>query len=31
MAIAARALDTVGPRWVNAIMQRQKIQPNDPR
>jgi NAD(P)-dependent dehydrogenase (short-subunit alcohol dehydrogenase family) len=22
MAIAARALDTVGPRWVNALMQR---------
>ena len=31
MAIAARALDTVSPRWVNAIMQRQNIQPNDPR
>lgn len=31
MAIAARALDTIGPRWVNAIMQRQNIQPNDPR
>ena len=28
MAIAARALDTFGPRWVNAIMQRQAIQPN---
>ena len=31
MAIAARALDTVSPRWVNAIMQRQNIQPNAPR
>ncbi len=31
MAIAARALDTIGPRWVNAIMQRQNIQPKDPR
>jgi NAD(P)-dependent dehydrogenase (short-subunit alcohol dehydrogenase family) len=31
MAIAARALDTIGPRWVNAIMQRQNIQPNDAR
>jgi len=30
MAIAARALDTVGPRWVNAIMQRQNLQPNHP-
>lgn len=28
MAIAAKALDTFGPRWVNAIMQRQSIQPN---
>jgi NAD(P)-dependent dehydrogenase (short-subunit alcohol dehydrogenase family) len=28
MAIAARALDTIGPRWVNSIMQRQTIQPN---
>lgn len=28
MAIAARALDTFGPRWVNAVMQRQSIQPN---
>jgi NAD(P)-dependent dehydrogenase (short-subunit alcohol dehydrogenase family) len=28
MAIAARALDTVGPRWVNTIMQRQNLQPN---
>ncbi|OBI14510.1 short-chain dehydrogenase [Mycobacterium sp. E2462] len=27
MAIAAKALDTVGPRWVNAILQRQSIQP----
>ena len=31
MAIAARALDTIGPRWVNAMMQRQNIQPKDPR
>ncbi len=28
MAIAAKALDIVGPRWVNTIMQRQNIQPN---
>ena len=28
MAIAARALDTIGPRWVNTIMQRQNLQPN---
>ncbi|TAM72971.1 SDR family oxidoreductase [Mycobacterium sp.] len=28
MAIAAKALDTFGPRWVNAMMQRQSIQPN---
>ncbi|OBH98965.1 SDR family oxidoreductase [Mycobacterium scrofulaceum] len=28
MAIAAKALDTFGPRLVNAIMQRQSIQPN---
>ncbi len=28
MAIAARALDIVGPRFVNSIMQRQKLQPN---
>ncbi len=28
MAIAARALDTIGPRWVNGIMQRQNLQPN---
>jgi len=28
MAIAAKALDTVGPRWVNTIMQRQTVQPN---
>lgn len=28
MAIAAKALDTFGPRFVNAIMQRQSIQPN---
>ena len=28
MAIAARALDIVGPRLVNSIMQRQKLQPN---
>jgi NAD(P)-dependent dehydrogenase (short-subunit alcohol dehydrogenase family) len=31
MAIAARALDTIGPRWVNAVMQRQNIKPKDPR
>ncbi|MGZ4511591.1 MAG: SDR family oxidoreductase [Mycobacterium sp.] len=28
MVIAAKALDTFGPRFVNAIMQRQRIQPN---
>jgi NAD(P)-dependent dehydrogenase (short-subunit alcohol dehydrogenase family) len=28
MAIAARALDIVGPRFVNSIMQRQNLQPN---
>ena len=28
VAIAAKALDTFGPRWVNAIMQRQSIQPD---
>lgn len=28
MAIAAKALDTVGPRWVNALLQRQSILPN---
>lgn len=28
MAIAAKALDIFGPRFVNAIMQRQSIQPN---
>ena len=28
MAIAAKVLDTFGPRWVNTIMQRQNIQPN---
>lgn len=28
MAIAARALDTIGPRWVNTLMQRQNLQPN---
>ncbi len=28
MAIAAKALDIVGPRWVNTLMQRQNIQPN---
>jgi hypothetical protein len=28
MAIAAKALDTFGPRWVNNLMQRQRIQPN---
>lgn len=28
MAIAARALDTIGPRWVNALMQRRGSQSN---
>jgi NAD(P)-dependent dehydrogenase (short-subunit alcohol dehydrogenase family) len=28
MAIAAKALDSFGPRWVNAVMARQSIQPN---
>jgi NAD(P)-dependent dehydrogenase (short-subunit alcohol dehydrogenase family) len=28
MAIAARALDTIGPRWVNTLMQRQNIRHN---
>ncbi|MEE6175483.1 SDR family oxidoreductase [Mycobacterium sp. 050134] len=28
MAIAAKALDTFGPRLVNTLMQRQSIQPN---
>lgn len=28
IAIAGRALDIVGPRWVNALMQRQRVQPN---
>jgi NAD(P)-dependent dehydrogenase (short-subunit alcohol dehydrogenase family) len=28
MAIVAKALDTVGPRVVNTLMQRQSIQPN---
>ena len=28
MAIAAKALDTFGPRFVNTLMQRQSIQPN---
>jgi NAD(P)-dependent dehydrogenase (short-subunit alcohol dehydrogenase family) len=27
IAVAARALDTVGPRWVTAMMKRQRIQP----
>jgi len=27
IAVAARALDTVGPRWVTALMKRQRIQP----
>jgi NAD(P)-dependent dehydrogenase (short-subunit alcohol dehydrogenase family) len=31
MAIAARALDTIGPRWVNALMQRRGDHLNDPR
>lgn len=30
IAIAARALDTVGPRWVNTLMQRRANQLNDP-
>jgi len=30
MAIAARALDTIGPRWVNALMQRRGEQLNKP-
>jgi NAD(P)-dependent dehydrogenase (short-subunit alcohol dehydrogenase family) len=29
MAIAARALDTIGPRWVNALMQRRGDQLNN--
>jgi NAD(P)-dependent dehydrogenase (short-subunit alcohol dehydrogenase family) len=28
MAIAAKAIDTFGPRLVNTLMQRQSIQPN---
>lgn len=28
IAIAGRALDIFGPRWVNALMSRQSIQPN---
>jgi NAD(P)-dependent dehydrogenase (short-subunit alcohol dehydrogenase family) len=28
MAIAAKALDTIGPRWLNTLMQRQNLQPN---
>jgi NAD(P)-dependent dehydrogenase (short-subunit alcohol dehydrogenase family) len=28
IAIAGRALDIFGPRWVNALMSRQRIQPN---
>ena len=28
IAIAGRALDIFGPRWVNAMMSRQSIQPN---
>ena len=27
MAVTARALDTVAPGWVNALMKRQKLQP----
>jgi NAD(P)-dependent dehydrogenase (short-subunit alcohol dehydrogenase family) len=30
MAIAARALDTIGPRWVNALMQRRGDKQNNP-
>ncbi len=29
MAIAARALDTIGPRWVNTLMQRRNAPSND--
>lgn len=28
MAVVAKALDTVGPGWVNAIMKRQNVQPS---
>jgi NAD(P)-dependent dehydrogenase (short-subunit alcohol dehydrogenase family) len=28
MAIAAKALDTIGPRWLNTLMQRQTLQPH---
>ena len=28
MAIAAKALDSFGPRWVNSLMARQSVQPN---
>jgi len=31
MAIAARALDTIGPRWVNTLMQRRNAPSNNPR
>jgi NAD(P)-dependent dehydrogenase (short-subunit alcohol dehydrogenase family) len=31
MAIAARALDTIGPRLVNTLMQRRNAPPNNPR
>jgi len=30
VAIAARALDTIGPRWVNALMQRRGDRLNNP-
>jgi len=30
MAIAARALDTIGPRWVNALMQQRGDKQNNP-
>jgi NAD(P)-dependent dehydrogenase (short-subunit alcohol dehydrogenase family) len=30
IAIAARALDTIGPRWVNTLMQRRSARSDDP-
>ncbi len=29
IAVAAKALDTVGPGWVTALMRRQRLQPGD--
>ncbi|MBO0879939.1 MAG: SDR family oxidoreductase [Mycobacterium sp.] len=29
MAVAAKALDTIGPGWATALMKRQRIQPGD--